>query len=344
MAKHSSKLPTSFDVAKAAGVSQTTVSRVYNNKWSGKVSREARDKVLKAAAELGYSKNEIAKGLSMRRTGIVGIIKSRRFNVFYDQILSCLIDFFAQQGINTMVFNSEVSSDINEVLLSAASYQLDGIIITSATLTHEISTRVIERDIPIVLLNCSSENTGCSRIYSDNYGGSALMASFLYQNGFRRFAYVSSDLSIHQNHRERQEGFLSRLSEFADVDEVQIAAGDYSYESGIDAAHILLSCKKRAEVIFCANERMALGVIDAAQNEFRLSVPEDISVAGFEDSATAGYLSYSLTALQQQPELLARRAAETLLRCINTEQANPEIIHVPQKLVVRGSVKLKPLK
>lgn len=334
------KRPTSFDVARLAGVSQATVSRVYNDKWDGKISQETRERVLQASEKLGYSKNKIAKGLSVRRTGIVGIIKSREFNLFYDKIISYLIDMLSEVGINVMVFNSQVSSDINEVLMSASSYQLDGIVLTSASLTHQFSSRWFALGTPTVLINSKAENANCNRVYSDNRGGTAMLARFLYRNGYRRYAFVSSARSIYQNHLERQEGFFTQMKQYPDVGPIQIVDGDYTYQSGVEAADILLTQPQKPELIFCANDYMALGVIDGARYRHGLSVPDDISVAGFDDSYATGQLGYSLTSLQQQPKLLAKTAVDLLVRRIQDGETGVETICIPQKLVIRSSVRI----
>lgn len=334
------KAPTSFDVARAAGVSQITVSRVFNEKWDGKISERTRAKVLDAAVQLGYKKNEIARGLNLRRTGIVGIIRSNQDSAFYDRVANCLIHLFHGNGIKTMVFETNVSDDINEAMMTASGYQVDGLILSAVVLTHRLSGHVISRQIPTVLINSMEDVENCHRVYSDNWSGVAQMAEFLHRNRFRRYAYVSSGGSIYHNHEERQMGFLETLARFPDVQEIQVVEGDLSYESGLAAADRLLSRSDRPEVVFCGNELMALGVMDAARYKYHLTVPGDVSVAGFADSFASGLGAYNLTALDQQPERLAAAASEVMLQALQGD-TTLQTISVPQKLVVRGSVRLQ---
>ena len=334
------KAPTSFDVARAAGVSQITVSRVFNEKWDGKISARTRAKVLDAAMQLGYKKNEIARGLNLRRTGIVGLIRSNQRSVFYDFVANRLIHIFHENGIKTMMFETNVSDDINEIMMTASGYQVDGIILSAVVLTQRLSNHVVSRQIPTVLINCTENVANCHRVYSDNWGGTAQMAEFLHHNGFHRYAYISTGGSIYQNHEERQMGFLKTLAKFPDVREIRVVEGDLSYESGLAAADVLLDRSERPEVVFCASELMALGVMDAARYKYHLSVPGDLSVAGFEDSVASSLGAYSLTALNQQPERLAATAADVMLQAIQDNNLALQTIAVPQKLVVRNSVRL----
>lgn len=334
------KAPTSFDVARAAGVSQITVSRVFNEKWDGKISGRTRAKVLDAAMQLGYTKNEIARVLNLQRTGIVGLIRSNQRSIFYDCLADDLIHIFHENGIKTMVFEADVGDDINKVMMTAAGYQMDGIILTAVVLTQRLSSHVVNRQIPIVLINCMENVENCHRVYSDNWSGTAQMAEFLHRNGFQRYAYVSTGGSIYRNHEDRQMGFLETLAKFPDVQNVSVVEGDLSYESGLAAADALLNRPERPEVIFCANELMALGVMDAARNKYHLSVPDDLSVAGLEDSFMSSLGAYSLTALSQQPELLASTAADVMLQALQNSNLSLQAIPISQKLIVRNSVRI----
>ena len=106
----------SFDVAKRAGVSQSSVSRVFNEKWNDRISHKTREKVLKAAEELGYSPNALARGLNSNRTGIIGVVLSDTYNVYYYGLLNILTNLLQEYGLRVMVFNTAPDSDINQIL------------------------------------------------------------------------------------------------------------------------------------------------------------------------------------------------------------------------------------
>ena len=257
----------SFDVAKRAGVSQSSVSRVFNEKWNDRISHKTREKVLKAAEELGYSPNALARGLNSNRTGIIGVVLSDTYNVYYYGLLNILTNLLQEYGLRVMVFNTAPDSDINQILRRLLEYCVDGIIITSSALTHKISGEWKKKGIPLVLLNVYSPNTDINMVYSDNYGAGERAARFLYGLGMREFAYVSAEESCYLNHDERQEGFLGGLKQCG-ITQCMIQAGDYSYESGYRAGDRIFASGLPVEAIFCANDLMALGVMDCGRLKY----------------------------------------------------------------------------
>ena len=328
----------SFDVAKRAGVSQSSVSRVFNEKWNDRISHKTREKVLKAAEELGYSPNALARGLNSNRTGIIGVVLSDTYNVYYYGLLNILTNLLQEYGLRVMVFNTAPDSDIDQILRRLLEYCVDGIIITSSALTHKISGEWKKKGIPLVLLNVYSPNTDINMVYSDNYGAGERAARFLYGLGMREFAYVSAEESCYLNHDERQEGFLGGLKQCG-ITQCMIQAGDYSYESGYRAGDRIFASGLPVEAIFCANDLMALGVMDCGRLKYKYVPGEDYSIMGLDDTFAASLRSYSLTVLQQQNDILCKEAVRVLIENMENPEMPPETVAVPMQLIVRNTVR-----
>lgn len=333
-----SQAPTSIEVAKEAGVSQSTVSRVYNKKWENRIKEDTKKKVLKAAERLGYNPNAIARGLTSRHTNIIGIVISDKFNVFYYSILNKLTNLLQNEGMRTMVFNTPPDNDLNHILRRFLEYQVDGVIVTSSALTHQISSLLIDKAPPMVLINSQSENAHCNTVYCDNYGACRKVAEYLCETGHKSFAYISSSKSLHSNHETRQNGFLQGLKDHG-VNECLIVPGDYSYESGKAAGDILFSEAKIPDAVFCANDRMAMGIIDSARYKYKLRVPEDISVIGFDDSETVSQEPYQLTAISQRVDDMAEHTIKLLLNSMKNPEIPPQKICEPMDFIIRSSTK-----
>ncbi|MDR2932683.1 MAG: LacI family transcriptional regulator [Oscillospiraceae bacterium] len=327
---------TSIDVAKLAGVSQTSVSRVFNREWDDRVSDELRNKVLCAAEELGYSPNAIARGLIIQKTGIIGIVLADEFSVFYHHILSKLTNAFQQHDMRVMAFNIAPENDINQIITRLNQYQVDGIVITSAAMTQVMSEHWIQSGLPLVVLNAHMPETVCNSVYCDNFGATGQMAKHLYETGKRKFAYVSSGRSRYSDHIQRKQGFLNGLSQL-NINDCKVFEGDFSYESGLEAGRTLFSENDFPDAVFCCGELMALGVMDVVRNEFGLRIPEDVAVAGYDDSFAASLGSYQLTAVHQPMDRMVADTTELLLNQINDARPATKSICEPMSIIIRGS-------
>ena len=168
---HSSSRMTAQDVASLAGVSQSTVSRVFNPKWKGKVKPEICERVLKIATETGYTPNTIAHILTSKRSGIVGVLVSKQYQVFYYAVLSEITACLNANGFQTMLFLTDPKDAIDDLLTDVLRYQLDGIIITSAAATHDLYQSKTDFPIPAVLYNGYVPGLSISAVHSDNYAG-----------------------------------------------------------------------------------------------------------------------------------------------------------------------------
>lgn len=331
--------PTSRDVALRAGVSQSSVCRVFDSKWSTRISPSLRERVLSAAKELGYSPNALARSLTVNRSGIIGVVVSEDFNEFYYDLLRRITNELQQLDMRVMLFNAAPYREIKQVFQKLVEYRVDGIIATAAAISNIAEPFHLDRATPLVLVNIYSREPFCDSVITDNYAGSKYMAQYLYECGCRNFVYVSAEKSRYFDVPDRKRGFFDYIQLKKDAS-IRHIAGDYSYQSGQEIARALFLEAGRPDCVFCSGSRMAYGVMDVARLEFGISIPEQLSIAAYDDMDASTLASYQLTAVQQPSDLLAHTAVKLLQKAIDgTASPNVETIYVPPSLVVRGSVR-----
>lgn len=335
--KNRPRAATAGDVAKRAGVSQSTVSRVFNKSSGVCVRGDARERVLQAAEELGYAPNAIAQIMASGRSEIIGVVVPSCYNIFYYHVLQVLTNTLKRYGLRTMAFTSEPSDNIEDLLQELYQYQVDGVIVTSAALSQHVTAKWLQKGMPVVLFNSDLPGAAISTVQSDHFGSGVMMADYLVGTGHRSFAYVSAELSPYLNCASRQEGFVTRLRDrgFA----CQVVPAAYTYASGLEAGRLLLSQEAPPEAVFCGGDVNAFGVIDAVRLGSSLKLGRDISVAGYDAPIIEEFRGYSMTALSQSTDQMAEDAVELLLEMIRDPSMPPNLIMRPMKLVVRDSTR-----
>ncbi len=311
---------TSYDVARAAGVSQSAVSRCFKDGAS--VSRHMREKVQKVADILGYQPNAIARSLITRRSNMVAVVINNDTNLYYPEFLTQLSDEFTNRGVHLLLFTLEHESEASTIINQVSQYQVDGVIL-AARMTEENLRVFNNRDIPVVYYNRASGGVPCNSVICDSDAGERLLVDKLLAIKRKRFCVISGpDDSIVSTLRTK--GAISRLSE-AKVKYIHVIKGDYSYESGYAA---LMAAFKQLEwtpdAIICANDTMAMGCLDAAKAELQLKVPEKLSIVGFDGAETARFKSYQLTTIAQPLAMMTQAAVEILMKRIEDPSLAPE--------------------
>ena len=288
---------TSIDVAREAKVSQATVSRVFS--MHPNVSVETYNKVIQAANRLGYTPNAIARSLSSKRTNIIAIVTIDFVSPHRSTIISKLSKRFQQEGKQILYFETGLEQDIHTILQQILPYQVDGIVITSASVGAESNKTAIGSDIPIVIFNKHNRTKGIHAVCSDNVESGRMVATYLYERGYRSFAYVGSSM-FRVTSNLRRNGFVQRLREFG-ISDCLCVEGNYTYESGRKAMQTIWEKRKShlPKAVFCADDLMAIGVLDAARYDYSLRVPEDMAICGFDDIEMASWQGINLTTVHQ---------------------------------------------
>lgn len=315
-----SRAVTSYDVARRAGVSQSAVSRCF--KPGASVSAKMRGRVMRAATELGYTPNAIARSLITRRSNLAGVLISNLTNLYYPEALSELSQRFSQRGIRVLLFTLPHERDVDQVLDQLWGYRVDGVI-AAARLSAPQVALFERRHVPLVLFNRYLRDRPVNAVCCDQGGAAGLIASRLVGAGHQRFGLIAGprDSVVGE---ERLDGALTRLKELG-ITAVKTVRGGYDYESGANGMHELVRAFRGApDAVICANDVMALGCMDAARLDLKLAVPGDLSVVGFDGVAPARWRSYGLTTLRQPVGRMAEAAVSMLLECIDEPGRPPE--------------------
>jgi DNA-binding LacI/PurR family transcriptional regulator len=326
----SGKRVTSVDVARLANVSQSAVSRTFSP--NGAVSAQTRERVLAAARQLGYTPNALARSLITRRTNIVGVVMADMTNPFYPTVLEELARQLAASGRQLLLLTTPPDREIDDLLPLLLQYQVDAVVIASATISSAMAGVLAGRGTPVVLFNRHVPGAAVSAVLCDNVEGGRLVANLLLDAGHRRLAYIAGKPDTSTN-IDREKGFGDRLSERGATPLLR-EQGAYSYQAGYDAATRLLTRPDRPTAIFCANDIIALGALDAARSACGLRVPEDVSVIGFDDIPAAAWPSYQLTTIRQPVEQMVAIAIDLLGRSLDRPGAEPDV-HLLRGVLVR---------
>jgi DNA-binding LacI/PurR family transcriptional regulator len=324
-------------VAQALGISQSSVSRAFTRDAS--ISPAMRAKIVQAADQLGYKPNAIARSLITRRTNIVGIVMANLTNPFYPEVLEQLTMRLQGAGRQTLLFNVPPGKDVDDELPLLLQYQVDAVIITSATVSSAMARTCAERGTPVVLFNRYVPGAAVAAVACDNVEGGRAAAEHLVGLGHTKPAFVAGRIDTTTN-LDRERGFVERLNELGVALHARDGGDEYTYESGYAAALRLIGRPEPPDAIFFANDILAIGGIDALR-EAGVRVPDDISIIGFDNIPVAGWAPYSLTTLRQPVHEMVELTVEMLERAALGMLPDPAPCFVPAVLVERRSTRAR---
>jgi len=327
-----------IDVARLARVSQAAVSRTFTPGAS--VSEETRAKVIAAAEQLGYRPNVIARSLIRKSTNMIGLVALKFTNPFYSGMIRDFTRALQERGYFTLLFNIAEVHEIEDTLPTALQYQVDGLIITSATLSSKMAEECARSGTPVVLFNRYATSENVNVVRCDNVLGGRLVADALLDTGHQRLAYIAGEEGSSTN-RDRELGFVQRLQERGHALTFRDSAGDYSYEWGYAAAQRLLHEDNPPDGMFCANDLIAMGAMDLARCELQRRVPEELSIIGFDDIPMASWPGYSLTTVRQPVEEMVESTIQVLMSAIGSPDCETVTKVIAPSLVVRTSTRAK---
>jgi LacI family transcriptional regulator len=329
--------PTIKVIAKKANVSIATVSRALNN--DHRVKDETRNLILKISKELNYNPNLLARSFVKRQSNVVGLILPDIYDEFFTEIIRGVDEVTFSAKFFTMVASSHKYRSLAE---SVATFikggMLGGIIILVSSLTEEFIKVIDQSRIPVVLITGSDQKTKYDTITIDNYQGAFGMTEFLlrtknYKNPVHISGPADNDDAVF-----RKKGFIDACKKNnLNISKSSILLGDFSRESGEAAFFSAAKMRNKPDVIFAANDMMALGCYDAAAN-LRLKIPDDIAIAGFDDIFVSKYLSPGLTTVRVQIEEVGKAAAEILIKKMTQDQSYTlHSIRISTELKIRES-------
>ena len=322
------------DVAREAGVSVATVSRVWND--AAFVSPETRQRVAAVASRLGYSPHGAARSLITRTTHALGVLLPDLYGEFFSEIIRG-IDHTAQRaGYHILVSSSHDSKDEIDAALRSMRGRVDGMIIMSPDLEAQRTLHALQGSFPVVLLNAGAESRAFDTITIENHEGASAMVGHLVAHGHRRIAMIGGP-ERNYDAAERLRGYRTALGDGGiALDPSLLFRGDFSELSGHRAARSLLELEPRPTAIFAANDSMAIGALSALR-ESGLRVPEDMAVAGFDDIPLARYMNPPLSTVHVDIAKLGERAATLLLSSLQNGERQPQQLQLSTTLVIRSS-------
>ena len=330
---------TSQHVARLAQVSQSAVSRAYTPGAS--VSSRTRARVMDAARQLGYRPNAIARSLTTKRSRMIAVVMSQLDNQFYPLVLEKLSQRLRNDGYHVLLFIT-ARDESDGVLAEILQYQVDGIVMASTVLSSALARDCARAGSPVVLFNrmtkrAANEDHPASAVTSDNESGGRMAARHLYAGGHQRIAYIAG-LEESSTNLDRERGFRDELALLGSRIHAR-AVGSYSFGGAqLAARQLFCNAADRPDAVFVGSDQMALAVMDVLRTELGLSIPNDVSVVGFDNVPQAAWGAYQLTTIEQPIEQMVEATA-SLLQGLLHDNAAAQAITVPCRLVVRQSTK-----
>jgi LacI family transcriptional regulator len=324
------------DIALMAGVSTATVSYVING--TRFVSPELRDRVLTAVAQLDYRPNAVAQSLRQKRTRTIGLIIPDNSNPFFAEVAKGVEDAGYDAGVSVMLCNSDGKFDRElRYLQLLRDKQVEGVIVIATTPRVDHLSGIVERLIPAVVFYRNVPQFNVDTLVVDNFGGGCLATRHLIELGHTRIACVAP-ASIDSPSSLRVSGFRHAIKEAGlRIDESLIYHGDNRFAGGRAGVEHLLATGQSFTAIFAGNDVMAVGAIRRLQESGR-SVPDDVSVVGFDGIALGDYVSPSLTTVNQPRYEAGQTALRLLLERIEDSYIGPpRAIELETELVIRES-------
>jgi LacI family transcriptional regulator len=324
--------PTLEMVAREAGVSMATVSRIING--TAKVSDERKHAVESAIARLDFRPNPAARGLAMGRSTTIGVITQAIDSPFYGEGLRGIEMQLQRHGYAALFMSGNWNQEDEErCMRELLARRVDGIIIFSGRLKDSDLTGYAKK-VPIVV---SGRNLQAKRVFSlpvDDRRGATIATQHLLKLGHHNIAFITG-APDHPDAQERLQGYRRALADAGIAYEPKLVeSGDWHEEGGVEATLRLLRSNKRFTALFCVNDQTAYGAM-LALHRSGLNVPSDMSVVGFDDLPSSAYRIPPLTTVRQSIRAMGEVSAEAIVQLLQGEQ--PHVSLPPVELVIRES-------
>ena len=322
---------TSHDVARHAGVSRAAVSRTFTPNAS--VSEETRQKVIKAANELGYRVNYLARSLINKRSDLVGVVAAGLDNPFRTMQIDHLTRGLLARDLRPILLPTSRSEDVTTFIRQLLQYSVSGVIVTSDAPPTELCEECAGNGIPIVLINKGENIPLVDRVVNDDDVAARWAADYFFDAGCRRLAVMASP-HLSFTGRSRRQAFIARAEELgAALEVIDVPVNDY--KSGFEQGAALAD--SAAEALFCVNDYMACGVIDALARLGRDRDHPGFRIIGHDDIPQAGWDAYRLTTFAQASDLQTEAAIDFLESRIADPDLPARLETTPVRLVERKS-------
>lgn len=314
----SSRSVTSHDVARAAGVSQSTVSRALRG--DDRVAAATRERVRAAADSLRYIPNEAGRSLSTRSTRRIGIVVTDLTNPFYQFLVAPLHDALEDAGYRMVLFTErrEEAAALERLI----DRSIDGVVLTTTLVDSEIPRELAGRGLPFVFLNRTADDMAADSVVCDDALGASLVGGEITRLGHTRIGAIFGPADTSTG-RDRERGFRASLAAIGlGLPDELVRRGPYTFDTGYVHIAELLAVDDPPTAVFCGNDVIAIGAVNGAAAA-GFAIPERLSLVGFDDLPMARWEVFELTTVRQPIEEMARTAARLLVERVEANEKLP---------------------
>ncbi len=325
------------DVSKKTGLSIATVSKYING---GNVLEENREIIAKAIKELNFEVNEMARGLKTSKTKTIGLLIPSLENIFFTSIVSQIENILIKNGYSTIICDYKEDKKLEKQKLDfLVKKMVDGIITMPMGSDGEIITSILDRKIPVVLIDRAIKGVDCDTVLVDNLNASYNAVEQLIIMGHKRIGIISGPDDIYTA-QERLKGYERVHEDYSmKIDNQLVKKGDYQIDSGYRLLYELINMQDSPTAIFVTNYEMTLGAIMAI-NESDIKIPDDISFIGFDNLQLAKVVKPPLTIVIQPVQQIGEVAANTILKRLKGDRSNfPSMVRLKTELILKDSVR-----
>lgn len=326
------------EVAERAGVSRSAVSRAFTPGAS--VSRKMRERVERAALELGYHPNALASSLTTGRTKMIGLVSNNFHNPFFLEIFDLFTRGLQERGLRPLLVNLSDETDPQNSVRMLKTYSVDGVIVASSTLPPGFSRAFRDAGVPVVhSFGRYSDHPHVDIIGIDNIECGRMAARELVRRGYRSVAFMGGPERATST-QDRLAGFNQEMAKHSSVSCRQSFAADYTFEAGRKEMLRLLD-GERAEAYFCGDDVLSIGALSAIADA-GLSVPQDIGIIGLNDMEMARWENINLTTIHQPIPGIINASIEKIVCALDDPDHPPEARLFPCKVIERGTLRQVP--
>ncbi|MCQ6561022.1 LacI family DNA-binding transcriptional regulator [Paenibacillus mendelii] len=327
---------TSNDVAKKAGVSQATVSRVINN--YSFVRESTREKVLQAIEEMGFTPDQVARSLNMRKTGTIGLIVGDISNPFFSETAKVIIGEARESGFDVIISDTDHSDqNLGKAIQTLIGKRVDGMLIGSVGRFDTNVQQLVDKRFPLVMYNTRLDRDDCNYVVINNVKGARVAMKHLLDLGHQKIAYISGNT--------KYSTLYDRLNGYHETIKKQGLPfrQDYVYDGELTVAGLQRFLQtpwqdeERPTAFFASNDQIALLLMEAALS-LGIRVPEDISIIGFDNISYSAKPFIQLTTVSQQHRRMASLALEKLIQLMNTDDKTLKVsANLEPEIIVRNT-------
>ncbi|TPV60883.1 LacI family transcriptional regulator [Aestuariibacter sp. GS-14] len=324
--------PTGSDVAKLAGTSKSTVSRVFNG---GVVAPEVKDRIIEAAKTLHYRPNPIARSMIMQRSYLIGVAITYLDNQLYPEFVQKLSDKFADAGFRLVLFITHGERKRDPTLEEIMNYSLDAVIFASSNRADVIAQGCIDAGIPTIMFNNISTERDIKCISTDDIAGALEIARLCLRIGHQQIGLITG-IEDSSASKRRSAAFSKACEEANNIPVIQ-RCGYYTFEGAMQATRDILTHYPKTDAIFAINDHMALACLQVSEREFQRRPGKDISIIGFDNVAIGSWPGIELTSFAHPLDDIIDRMLSYILSALNGEPLDNQPEFISGELIIRQS-------